>query len=73
MTVDLIHLGCNARCEFLGDPENPPDPDRWGNLRTPHRCVACGERTTVVHGPHGGSMPEVGFRFEDDIEWAVPL
>jgi hypothetical protein len=70
--MTLVHLGCNARAEHTGSTE-PPDPDRHGNLRFQFRCPACGERTTLLHVPYRGPIPEAGWKLESDIEWAVPL
>lgn len=69
----LVHMECGATAEFRGNPTEPPDPDRHGNLRVPYRCGECGERTTVLFPKYGGFHAEGGFEYDDRIRWAVPL
>jgi len=69
----IYHEECSAACRYIGHPDHPPDPDRYGNMRYTHKCNFCGERTTVLVPPHGGMVVEDGFSEEDDIEWLVPL
>lgn len=73
MKKTLYHLDCKAPCEFIGDPEVPPDPDRHGNRRLPYKCTSCGERASVLWPPNGGNVPPVGFAYGDEIDWLIPL
>ena len=59
----IVHAECDAEVRMLGNPFEPPDPDRYGNRRTTYRCVKCGEQTTTVDPKHGRAKLEPGFEW----------
>lgn len=46
--------------EGLGNPEEPPDPDRHGNRRYPFKCPGCDQRGTLLTARHGGTEVSKG-------------
>jgi len=46
--------------EPLGNPEEPPDPDRHGNRRYPFKCPECDQRGTLLTARHGGAEVSKG-------------
>lgn len=55
----MTRYKCTA-CDHIGldplfEPGEPPDPDRWGNLRFGYKCPECGARATVVDTRYGAT------------------